>query len=81
MAKKLDEKFAKRFTCPKCARRGGDVRRLAMTGSGLSRLLDVQHIRFLTVSCTNCGFTEQYDLKVLEGVRRGMDILDVILDE
>ena len=81
MAKKLDQDFARRFTCPKCAGRGAEVRRLAMTGAGISRLLDMQHIRFLAVSCRQCGFTEQYDLKVLEGVSRGMDVLDLILDE
>ncbi len=81
MTKQLDQDFARRFVCPKCSNRGAHVQRLALTGAGISRLLDVQHIRFLAVSCTRCGFTEQYDLKVLEGTGRGMDILDVILDE
>jgi predicted nucleic-acid-binding Zn-ribbon protein len=81
MTRKLDQDFSRRFVCPKCSNKGGEVRRLSMTGAGLSRLLDIQHIKFLNVSCRKCGYTEQYDLKVLEGVSRGMDILDVILDE
>lgn len=33
MSKQIDLDFAQRFTCPKCAGRGAEVRRLAMTGA------------------------------------------------
>ncbi|SFR60832.1 Predicted nucleic-acid-binding protein, contains Zn-ribbon domain [Halogeometricum rufum] len=36
---------------------GDDV---ATTGTGLSRLVDVQNRQFKAVSCTRCGYTEFY---------------------
>jgi predicted nucleic-acid-binding Zn-ribbon protein len=33
---------------------------IATTGTGLTRLFDVQSNRFSAVSCTNCGYTEFY---------------------
>jgi predicted nucleic-acid-binding Zn-ribbon protein len=38
-----------------------------MSGTGLSRLFEIQPYRYVFASCTNCGFTEVYNLKVLEG--------------
>jgi len=43
------------------------VEQLAMSGTGLSRLLEIQHHRYAFVSCQNCGYTEVYDLRVLAG--------------
>ena len=81
MPKPIDEQFERRFRCPKCDKKKAKAERVALTGAGLSKLLDIQHRKYLAVSCLTCGFTEWYDLKVLEGTSRGMDILDVILDE
>ncbi len=33
----------------------------ATTGTGLSKLFDVQHNRFLVVYCKNCGYSELYN--------------------
>lgn len=67
MAKHIDRTMAEKFVCPKCEHHGADVDRLAMSGTGLSRLFEVQHHRFMFVSCQNCGYTEVYNLKTLEG--------------
>jgi predicted nucleic-acid-binding Zn-ribbon protein len=75
---KPEETLAERFTCSKCKHRGGNAKRIATTGSGLSKLFDIQHNQFMVVSCRQCGFTEFYDPKVLEGARRLGNILDVI---
>ncbi|MGD1993394.1 MAG: zinc ribbon domain-containing protein [Anaerolineae bacterium] len=32
-----------------------------MSGTGLSRLFEVQGYRYAFVSCTNCGYTEVHD--------------------
>lgn len=56
--------------CPKCGHEEAEVDEIATTGSGASRLFDVQNRRFQVVSCTNCGYSELY---------RGQDS-DVILD-
>jgi predicted nucleic-acid-binding Zn-ribbon protein len=49
-----------------------------MAGTGLSRLFEIQHHRFAFVSCHNCGYTEVYNLKILEGKDNIGTLLDVI---
>ena len=62
-----DQMLASKFVCSHCNHKEGHVQRLAMTGTGLSRFLEIQAYRYAFVSCTNCGFTEVFNLKVLEG--------------
>ena len=64
---KTEDLLAQKFVCSKCGERGARAERLAMSGTGLSRLFEVQHHRYAFVSCHNCGFTEVYDLRTLEG--------------
>jgi len=59
--------LASAFVCEKCNQAGGHVERLAMSGTGISRLLEIQPYRYAYVSCNNCGYTEIYNLKILEG--------------
>lgn len=33
----------------------------------MSRLFEIQAYRFAFVSCNNCGYTEVYNLRMLEG--------------
>ena len=46
--------------CPKCGHDQVDVSSISTTGSGLSKMFDIQTNKFETVTCTNCG------LRVLE---------------
>ena len=75
---KIDDQLAERFRCSKCNHRGGNARRFAATGTGLSKILDIQHNRYIGVSCRHCGFTEFYDPRVLEGNSHLGNVLDVI---
>jgi uncharacterized protein len=71
--------LASRFICAKCGASGAHVKKVAMTGTGFSRLLDFQHNRYAFASCERCGFTEVYDLRILEGsLGQGMNILDLL---
>lgn len=74
----LEEQFATRFRCPKCQSSGAATRRVSTAGTGLSKLLDIQHNQFITVSCQHCGFTEMYDPSVLEGKRHLGNVLDLL---
>lgn len=56
--------------CPKCGHDEADVEEIATTGTGFSRLFDIQNRRFRVVTCGNCGYSEFY---------RGADA-DVIVD-
>ena len=62
-----DQLLASKFVCSHCGHKHGHVERLAMSGTGLSRFLEIQAHRYAFVSCTNCGYTEVFNLKVLEG--------------
>ena len=70
--------FEQQFDCPKCKNTGAKVDKLAMSGTGLSRFLDIQMNRFAFVSCLNCGFTEIYNLKTLEGNSNLGDLIDIL---
>lgn len=63
----VDQALAGAFRCEKCMHEGGAVRRLAMSGTGLSRLLEFQPYRYAFVTCPNCGYSEVFALDILEG--------------
>ena len=63
----IKEQLAEAFVCSKCGSKGGRAETLAMTGTGISRLLEIQHHRYVFVSCHNCGYTETYNLRILQG--------------
>ncbi len=58
--------LAESFVCSHCDEKGAHVEKLAMSGTGLSRLLEIQAYRYAFVSCNNCDFTEVFNLKMLE---------------
>jgi predicted nucleic-acid-binding Zn-ribbon protein len=64
---RVEDQLAGAFLCTKCDHRGAHVERLALSGTAISRLLEVQAYRYAFVSCTNCGYTEVYSLRTLEG--------------
>ena len=64
---RVDHILADKFVCEKCGNTHGRVERLSMSGTGLSRMLEIQAHRYAFVSCTNCGYTEVFNLRTLEG--------------
>ena len=74
----IDEELAYRFICPKCKSSGASVKRFAATGTGLSRVFDIQHNKFIAVSCQTCGYTELYNPDILERKDRAGDVLDLL---
>jgi predicted nucleic-acid-binding Zn-ribbon protein len=63
----VDELLAQEFVCARCEQKGAHVERLSMSGTGLSRLFEIQPYRYAFVSCTDCGYTEVFNLRTLEG--------------
>jgi predicted nucleic-acid-binding Zn-ribbon protein len=61
--------------CPKCGHTDVDVGEIATTGSGLSKMFDIQTNSFQVVSCLNCGYSELYR----QTSKGGSDIVDVFL--
>jgi predicted nucleic-acid-binding Zn-ribbon protein len=73
-----EEQLSQAFQCPKCDHSGAQVEKLAMSGTGISRLFEVQPYRYVFASCHNCGYTEVYNLTTLEGKDDLGDLLDVL---
>jgi uncharacterized protein len=47
--------------CIKCGSQNADSKEVAMTGTGLSKMFDVQHNKFIVVFCKDCGYSEFYN--------------------
>ncbi|MEM8532363.1 MAG: zinc ribbon domain-containing protein [Chloroflexota bacterium] len=74
----IDEQLAQRFVCCKCHQSGAYVKRFSATGTGLSKLFDIQHNVFIAASCGSCGYTEIYNPDILESRSRTTDVLDIL---
>jgi len=46
--------------CPKCGGTETETDKIATSGTGLTKLFDVQNRRFIVVSCADCGYSELY---------------------
>lgn len=59
--------------CLKCGGIHAEQKEVAMTGTGLSKLFDVQHNQFIVVYCKDCGYSEFYN----KASSTGSNILDL----
>ena len=62
------EALERQFACLKCHGRTCTVQDVAFAGGPLSRMLPVGSHRYFAVSCTLCGFTEFYNLALIDHV-------------
>ncbi|WP_435094014.1 zinc ribbon domain-containing protein [Halorubrum sp. N11] len=46
--------------CPKCGHEETETDEIATSGTGLTKLFDVQNRTFVVVSCADCGYSELY---------------------
>ena len=67
MGKRTEDILADEFVCSHCKSSGAIVEKIAMPGVGVSRFFDIQHHRYAFVSCDYCGYTEIFNLRILEG--------------
>ena len=49
-----------RFVCAKCHNTQYETDEFRATGGNFAKFFDVQNKKFMTVSCTECGYTEIY---------------------
>ncbi|MFQ3545111.1 zinc ribbon domain-containing protein [Halobacillus rhizosphaerae] len=59
--------------CVKCGSQDAGEKDVSMTGSGLSKMLDVQNNKFTVVYCKKCGYSEFYNKQA----SMGSNILDL----
>lgn len=71
----MTDRETMQYVCPKCGCRSFEHDQFQATGGNFARLFDVQNKRFITVSCTRCGYTELYRAEN----SAGMDILDILV--
>ncbi|GAB4453171.1 MAG: zinc ribbon domain-containing protein [Anaerolineae bacterium] len=64
------EMAGQNYVCPKCGNTDSELDQFHAAGGLLSRLFDVQHKRFTTVTCTRCRYTELYkaDTRTTENI-------------
>ena len=64
----------KQFTCVKCGNHHYESDQFQATGGNFAKFFDIQNKKFVTVSCTQCGYTELYK----QPEDTGMNILDFL---
>jgi len=64
------------YVCVKCGNTSYDQDQFQATGGNLSKILDIQNKKFITISCRNCGYTELFKANT----DTGMNILDFLLN-
>lgn len=50
----------KQYVCPKCGNLHYETDQFQATGGNFAKIFDVQNKKFVTISCTQCGYTELY---------------------
>lgn len=73
----FDAKLARTYRCTNCRSYGADVRRIATTGAGYTRLMNWQLHEFIVVSCHYCGLIQQFDPRVVDKEHAGWKWLDL----
>lgn len=59
-----EDRLADRFHCPKCRNRRCTTHHVALPQGGLP----IPFGRYIVATCTLCGYSEFYDLSVLESL-------------
>ncbi|PZL72606.1 DNA-binding protein [Enterococcus plantarum] len=63
------------YVCDKCGNEQYVSDQFQATGGNFAKIFDVQNKKFITVSCTRCGFTELYRGKTTDG----WNVLDFLM--
>ena len=65
----------RQFVCVKCGCTHYESDQFQATGGNFAKIFDIQNKKFITGSCTQCGYTELYK----QPEDTGMNILDFLL--
>ena len=63
------------WMCPKCGNQAFQKDQFQATGGNFAKIYNVQNKKFITISCTRCGYTELYR----SGTSAGMNIFDFLM--
>jgi len=68
-------KIMEQWRCCKCGNESYQKDQFQATGGNFAKIYNVQNKKFITVSCTRCGYTELYRA----GTSAGMNIFDFLM--
>jgi len=51
-----------KYSCPKCSNINYELGEIRTTGSFLMKLFNIQNVKFTTVTCSRCQYTELYKM-------------------
>lgn len=76
----IEELMASKFNCRRCGNLECITQEVSMSGTGVSKIFDIDYHHYLFVSCTRCGFVEVFNPDVLRGHKSGVlgTVLDII---
>lgn len=60
MSPPVDDRPGDAAGCLKCGHTETEVDSIATSGTGLSKMFDIQNRQFTVITCTNCGYSELY---------------------
>lgn len=63
------------YVCTKCGNGSYESDQFQATGGNFAKLFDVQNKKFITISCTRCGYTELYKAES----STGWNVLDFLI--
>ena len=63
------------YQCPKCGNTSSETAQFQATGGNFAKIFDVQNKKFITISSTNCGYTEIYRTHT----STGWNVLDFLI--
>lgn len=65
----------KKYLCDKCGNEHYVSGQFQATGGNFAKIFDIQNKKFITISCTKCGFTELYRGETTDG----WNVLDFLI--
>lgn len=65
----------RQYVCDKCGNTSYIHDQFQATGGNFAKIFDIQNKKYITISCTSCGFTELYRGEKTDG----WDILDFLI--
>ncbi len=63
------------YVCSKCGCTQFESDQFQATGGNFAKIFDIQNKKFITISCSQCGYTELFKAQT----DSGMNILDFLL--
>lgn len=76
----FEAELARTYRCTNCRSYGANVRRIATTGAGFTRILNWQCHEFIVASCHYCGLIQQFNPRVVDKTNMGWKSLDFIFE-